>query len=409
MNEVSYAVNEKIAKMIKPTKKSQLKCLVILFFMFVIYIVGNYTPSVFKNNSILMVYFRPFMWQIVILTIFCFSKVKPAGKIRFSDSLKWYTSLCSIMYIVIMMITGIIGGFAKSPYDHSIYGIISNIITTFSILVGSEMARSYIINSHEGKNYYFIIGVMAMIMTFMELPAASFCNISSKLQFITFFGEFFLTTLCNNIFASYLVRMGGASLSIIYIGIKKCFTLLFPVIPSPGWNIKVLIEILYPVFCLMLIEYIYSNYENRNKKSRTKDENPLGWIVVTILSILIIWFSIGVFPLRPMVIITGSMEPLIHPGDVVIVKSIDIKQLNVGDIVQYSDENIYIFHRIIEIVNDKDEIKYRTKGDNNSAVDSKLVKGESIRGKVVYTIPKIGWPTLFLKSRNDIDRSKVEF
>jgi dTDP-4-dehydrorhamnose reductase len=62
-----------------------------------------------------------------------------------------------------------------------------------------------------------------------------------------------------------------------------------------------------------------------------------------------------------------------------------------------------------EIVNDKDEIKYCTKGDNNSAVDPQLVKGESIKGKVVYTIPKIGWPTLFLKGRNDIDKSKVEF
>lgn len=411
MNKSNYMINEKIIqnKYIRPTRISKSRNFILFLLIIFIYIVENYAPRFIKNCSFFLLIFKPCIWLLVIFIVYSFPKVKLAGKISFSNTLKWYAALSSILYICIMMLVGVIGGFAKSPYDHSFYGIISNTVLIFSAFTGREMARGYLINNHKGKNSYFIIGIITLLLTVTELPVTSFNNIKTKLDFITFFGEFFMTALCNNILASYLVHMGGASLSIIYTGIQKCFTWYFPVLPCPGWNIKVLIEILYPVFCLMVLEYIYSGHVDKVKSIKAKNENPLGWIIVTVISILIVWFSAGVFPVRPMVIVTGSMEPLIYPGDVVLVKSIDLKQLKTGDIVQYKNENIYIFHRIIEIINDNGETKYRTKGDNNSAVDPELVKGDAIRGKVVYTISKIGWPTLFLKSRNDVDRSKVEF
>lgn len=411
MNEINYMINEKISQnnYFRPTRISKTRNCILLFLLLFIYTVENYAPRFIKNSSIFMAIFKPSIWILVIFLAYSFPKVKLGGKISLSNTLKWYTTLSSILYICIMILVGIIGGFAKSPYNHSLYGNISNTILVFSALTGREMTRSYLINNHKSKNKFFIIGIIALILTIIDLPISSFNNIKTKLDFITFFGEFFLTTLCNNILASYLVNMGGPSLSIIYIGIQKCFTWYFPVLPCPGWNIKVLIDILYPVFYLMILEYIYSSHVNKAENRKAKSENPLGWIVVTVISILIIWFAAGVFPVRPMVIATGSMEPLIYPGDVVLVKSIDLNQLKVGDIIQYKSESIYIFHRIIEILDDNGEIKYQTKGDNNSAVDPEQVKGDAIRGKVAYIIPKVGWPTLFLRSRNDVDRSKVEF
>ena len=47
------------------------------------------------------------------------------------------------------------------------------------------------------------------------------------------------------------------------------------------------------------------------------------------------WFCIGVFSIYPTVILTGSMEPGIMPGDAVIIKRVaeedDIYKLAVGD------------------------------------------------------------------------------
>ena len=50
-----------------------------------------------------------------------------------------------------------------------------------------------------------------------------------------------------------------------------------------------------------------------------------------------------------------------------------------------------------------------TKGDNNSGTDSVPVGVEDLRGKLVRVIPKIGWPTLILKSGNQILDTEVEF
>ena len=164
----------------------------------------------------------------------------------------------------------------------------------------------------------------------------------------------------------------------------------------------------------MSMQAIYQN-ESRQIKVREKDEeNPLGWMITSILSILIIWFSVGVFPIYPSVIATGSMEPMIKPGDVILVrKTVDMEGINnlkVGDVIQFKRDNILISHRIIDIINDEKEgLSFRTKGDNNSGADTELVKPQDIRGIIVYNVPKIGWPTLLIKSNKDIPLDDIVF
>jgi signal peptidase len=323
--------------------------------------------------------------------------------------MKWVIGFCGILYVIIMVFGGIIGGFAKSPFNHSLYGIISNIMFIFIPLIGREIVRSYLVNGIKYKNYFLFLGLISILFTLTELPVSSINNLKTKLELVTYLGEIFIPRLCNNILASYLVYRGGASFSIIYIIIYQSFNWFFPVLPNPPWSIKILIDILYPIFTLTFLEYFYSSKINKPGRGHLKRENPLGWAAITSISILIIWFTAGVFPVQPFVIVTGSMEPIIYPGDVVLVNKAEVEKLKVGDVIQFQHENIFIFHRIIEVVSEKEEVKYRTKGDNNSAVDYELVKISDIRGRVVYTIPKIGWPTLLLKSQKDVDKREVEF
>src|SRR5690606_35356850 len=120
------------------------------------------------------------------------------------------------------------------------------------------------------------------------------------------------------------------------------------------------------------------------------------------------WFTVGVFPIYPSVIATGSMEPMISPGDIILVKKIvnmdGINALKEGDVIQFKRGEILISHRIVDVIeNDKEGLQFRTKGDNNSTVDTNLVRPQDIKGKVEYTIPKIGWLTLFIKSNQNIN------
>ena len=82
------------------------------------------------------------------------------------------------------------------------------------------------------------------------------------------------------------------------------------------------------------------------------------------------------------VIISGSMEPVIRIGDMVIVQ----KQSDyaVGDVVAYRSKTP-ITHRIVEKTPDG----YITQGDANNASDPEIEKNLVI-GKVVRIVPNVG-------------------
>ena len=50
---------------------------------------------------------------------------------------------------------------------------------------------------------------------------------------------------------------------------------------------------------------------------------------------------------------------------------------------------------------------FRSKGDNNSASDGEPVKPQDIRGKIEYVIPKLGWPSLLIRSSKDIPFDEI--
>jgi len=94
-------------------------------------------------------------------------------------------------------------------------------------------------------------------------------------------------------------------------------------------------------------------------------------------------------------IASGSMIPKLHPGDLVFAgKPADLK---IGDIIIYHANCQYmpekdIIHRIVGF----ESGKISTKGDNNPYKDPCLVETSQVKGKVIFAVPLLGWPRLFL-------------
>lgn len=101
-------------------------------------------------------------------------------------------------------------------------------------------------------------------------------------------------------------------------------------------------------------------------------------------------------------VLTGSMEPKIPKGSVVINQWVDQKNLKVDQVITYQHpvrkNIIYITHRIVKI--DKTGLLWRfeTKGDANPASDFGLITQVSIEGKVILMIPLIGYLIEFFKT-----------
>ena len=126
-----------------------------------------------------------------------------------------------------------------------------------------------------------------------------------------------------------------------------------------------------------------------------------------ILSILAVAVGVNVFALNasrlagnavPMpfgvgasVVLSGSMEPALSVGDLLIVRA--QKSYETGDIVIYQSGSMPVVHRIVSI---SDEALI-TRGDANNANDEAFPI-TAIRGEVIAVIPLVGYAVWVLKS-----------
>lgn len=102
---------------------------------------------------------------------------------------------------------------------------------------------------------------------------------------------------------------------------------------------------------------------------------------------------------KPLVVLTGSMEPYIKPGDMILVRNTNIDNINVEDIITYSiDENTYITHRVKDKILKNKKVVLKTQGDANNEADNLEIHEEMLIGKVRFIMPKAGYAIQFVKS-----------
>lgn len=131
----------------------------------------------------------------------------------------------------------------------------------------------------------------------------------------------------------------------------------------------------------------------KKEKSRyTKD------IIEIVAAFFIAWifyqgliFASGT-PMPIVSVVSDSMEPVLHRGDLLFVTKPD--DLKVDNIVIYQRPEVHftIVHRIIKEVDGG----YIIKGDNNPVPDKGIVQKSQILGKVNVAVPLLGYPRLAL-------------
>lgn len=85
-------------------------------------------------------------------------------------------------------------------------------------------------------------------------------------------------------------------------------------------------------------------------------------------------------------VISGSMEPTIKVGDLVIINTND-KDIKENDVITYVSPNgSLVTHR----VNENSSNGFITKGDANNTVDEEVVIKDNIVGKYAFKIPYFG-------------------
>ena len=319
----------------------------------------------------------------------------------------------AIIYIAIYFVIGVVlKQLGTSPYDNSFTGIFFNVISIFLPLIARESIRAYCLGLLGRKNKYrlLLIVLLTIFMAATEVNITKLLQLKAYKDIFIYIANDLMPLLATNSLLTAFVLFGGVRPAVIYSAVISLFFRMFPVIPELPWIAQSAVGMCFPAVYIFFIKGEDSFLDKKGRAGEYKISfvSLLQFFIV----IMFYWFCIGVFSIYPTVILTGSMEPGVHPGDVVLIKRIkeeaEIESLAVGDVINFKRGDINITHRIIKIDKDKaGNLKFITKGDNNKSADVDPVKPDDDNGSIVKVIRKIGTPVLLLKSSKEVPDNVV--
>ena len=102
---------------------------------------------------------------------------------------------------------------------------------------------------------------------------------------------------------------------------------------------------------------------------------------------------------KPFIVLSGSMEPTILTGDLVLTKEIAAETIAKNDIITFKiDKDTVVTHRVTEVVNEDGALSFLTKGDANTGSDASVVKPENLEGKYLGRVGGLGRFAMFLQT-----------
>lgn len=135
----------------------------------------------------------------------------------------------------------------------------------------------------------------------------------------------------------------------------------------------------------------------RNIFSMLRDWRPTRSTPITIAASLgfvciVATALIAIFDLTPIVVRSDSMAPEINRGDLVIARAASAGAVAVGDVISVENRaGVRITHRVVTVDPYGSSIQFTLKGDGNAVPDSQVYNETSI-DKVLWTVPKLGYP-----------------
>ena len=122
----------------------------------------------------------------------------------------------------------------------------------------------------------------------------------------------------------------------------------------------------------------------------------VSMLLVSMATSLSLWIALpwAFLGWAPTLVTSGSMEPLVAPGDVVMVRPVEATELSPNAVVLYDRPDTgRVLHRILEVRPDGTLV---TGGDANTSPDSGFVHADEVQGAAVLAVPWIGRPSLWL-------------
>ncbi len=118
----------------------------------------------------------------------------------------------------------------------------------------------------------------------------------------------------------------------------------------------------------------------------------MGLVIIAGFGVSVL-FCMGI---RPFIVVSGSMEPAIHVGSICAVNmNCPYNEIADNDIISFKNGEMTVTHRAVKVTQNG----IVTKGDANNTDDVKPVTMDDYIGKVIFSIPYLGYGAAVFKTR----------
>jgi len=119
----------------------------------------------------------------------------------------------------------------------------------------------------------------------------------------------------------------------------------------------------------------------------------LGWAMLgAVMAVVAFVMAAAQFGWEFDAVLSGSMEPELGVGGLIVIRPVDAQDVVVGDVISFKLTGIDtpICHRVINRQETTDGPLFQTKGDANEDPDTTLVGAQDVNGKAVFHLPYVG-------------------
>jgi signal peptidase I len=341
-------------------------------------------PRVPGVRSVYLV--QPGIWAVVAVVAF----VAWRRSTRSSDRTAGLVPLALLIgtfQVALWLTLGLINGFGRSPYSHEGWALLGNGAFVVAPLLAREFTRATLVDVAGRRFPTLAVVATGIALGAISIPYVSYGSITDAATLFRFTGEHLLPALAMSLLASVLVAAGGPAASIAYLGLVAAFEWLSPLLPATEWIAVAFVGTMGPIIGLIVVR---DHLGPETAEPVPPSHEGRGWRTAAVMSVTFIFFSNGLLGLQPMPVVGGSMAPTWHTGDLVITRTVAPQDVAVGDVIRYRSGNDFVLHRVVAIWDGGAQLQFMTRGDANDA-DDPPVPADLLAGKVLWTIPKVGW------------------
>ena len=320
------------------------------------------------------------------------------------DRHRYWKSICIeltinlLIYFILYYLLGILIGFTKVGNYWNFNNIINLIIPLILTIILRELLRYMMLVKSEGSKLLIVLTTIFFIVLDIagQIDSSIF---SSSYSTFSFFAITIIPIISTNIFCSYVCYKAGYKPTVFYLLIKNLYVYLVPIIPNPNEYLYSIIELVVPMIFLFNIYRFFLKDEDEDVVREYHKKKVLPLVIPTLMIVLLVYFTSGYFRFHAIAIASGSMSPNINKGDVVVIeKTHDYQNIDIGQVIAYKKGNIVVVHRLIKKINVDGKYYFYTKGDANADADNYYITEDAIIGIVNIKIPIIGYPTVWINS-----------